>query len=101
MRELRPPPPAFKLDILPGCCYNKGIQTFPAATGKQNVNTAKRTDRIIIIVIAALVAAIAARILWIRTSGAPTAAAPAPAEVTYAAFDGENRVTVVFGAQTR
>ncbi|MDO4867638.1 MAG: ABC transporter permease subunit [Clostridia bacterium] len=53
------------------------------------MNTAKRTDRIVAIVLAALVAAIAARVAWVRGSGASTAAGPAPAEVTYADYNGK------------
>ena len=53
------------------------------------MNTAKRTDRIIIAVLAALVVAIAARVLLGGGSSVAPSAAEAPAEVTYADYNGK------------
>jgi len=53
------------------------------------VNKAKRTDRIIVVVLAALVVAIAARVIIGGNRDANSPAVAAPAEVTYADYNGK------------
>ena len=53
------------------------------------MNTAKRTDRIIIVVLAVLIVAIAARVILDGGNSAAPSAAEAPAEVTYADYNGK------------